>query len=398
MKAKYPVLMQYAALAIFAWANSLGISSFGQSAPLNSWTQVLSGLPFQVTSLTYGNGTFLGVGGGFRLTSFDGANWTITTTSPSLNPAGVAYGNGMFLMFGTNSQNEANYILQSTNGIAWTTIYTSSNTLTAAAYGNNTWVFISPNEITTAAITSSNWNWLEFQPSFAPSAVVYGNGMFVVSGYFSTGQLAMFTSYDGISWQYDSIFPGCNGLPASNGIGYGNGVFVVFQFHTISEGYCYSTGVSSNLVAWGSPDCYWGGSSPLSSVAYGGNEFILSLGTDVFTRSDGYEWTLLNGISSLSTCTFGQGTFVAASNNNIYQSGIFAVQSNSPPNILSIASFAGLTINGTAGGVYQIQYTTNLNSSWLPLTNFPLFYSPFVWVDTSSPIVGQRFYRSVQLQ
>ncbi len=398
MKANRSAWSRVAALAIFVSANLVSVMSFGQGDPLNSWTQVLSGLPFQVSSMAYGNGTFVGVGGGFRLISYDGANWATTTTSPSINPAGVAFGGGTFLTFGTNSQNKANYVLQSTNGTAWTTIYTSSNTLTAAAYGNNTWVLIGNNEIATAAITSSNWNWSEFQPSFSPSGVAYGNGMFVISGFFNTSQLGMFSSSDGISWQFDSIFPGCNHVNAVNGIGYGDGAFVVFEFVNEGGGYCYSIEVSSNLVTWPSPDCYWGGSSPLFSATYGGNEFLLSLGTDVFTSSNGYSWTLRSGVGSFSACTYGQGTFVAAENNSIYQSGVFATQSNSPATTLGISTYPGVTINGTAGAVYQIQSTTNLNLIWLPLTNFPLPYSPFIWVDTSSPVVGQKFYRSVQLQ
>ena len=29
---------------------------------------------------------------------------------------------------------------------------------------------------------------------------------------------------------------------------------------------------------------------------------------------------------------------------------------------------------------------------------FPATYSPYLWIDTSSPVTGQRFYRSIQLQ
>jgi hypothetical protein len=43
--------------------------------------------------LSYGNGIFLGVGSGFRFLSYDGSNWTTAASPPTLNPAGVAYGN-----------------------------------------------------------------------------------------------------------------------------------------------------------------------------------------------------------------------------------------------------------------------------------------------------------------
>jgi hypothetical protein len=41
-----------------------------------------------------------------------------------------------FMMCGTNSQFDANCILESTSGTTWTKIYTSSNALTAAVYWN----------------------------------------------------------------------------------------------------------------------------------------------------------------------------------------------------------------------------------------------------------------------
>jgi hypothetical protein len=95
---------------------------------------------------------------------------------------------------------------------------------------------------------------------------------------------------------------------------------------------------------------------------------------------------------------YGQGTFVEAGQ-NIYESNVFASDSNSPaPTALGISTYTGVTINGTAGAVYQIQSTTNLNSAWQSLTNFMLPYSPYIWVDTSSTVAGQKFYRSVQIQ
>jgi hypothetical protein len=91
------------------------------------------------------------------------------------------------------------------------------------------------------------------------------------------------------------------------------------------------------------------------------------------------------------------GGFVAP-NSGAYQSGVFAPQTNFPSTTLSISIYSGVTITGTAGLVYQIQSTTNLNSAWQPLTNFMLPFSPYIWIDTSSPAIGQKFYRSVQLQ
>jgi len=109
--------------------------------PLSSWNEVSSS-PFPITSMAYGNGTFVGGGRGWWAISHDGSSWQFYVSPPIISGGGVAYGNGMFLAFGTNNEHHANYILQSTNGTMWSTIYTSSNTSVAAAYGNNTWVFV----------------------------------------------------------------------------------------------------------------------------------------------------------------------------------------------------------------------------------------------------------------
>lgn len=69
---------------------------------------------------------------------------------------------------------------------------------------------------------------------------------------------------------------------------------------------------------------------------------------------------------------------------------------------LNIALYPGLTINGTVGCQYRIEYTTFLNPNpsltvWTPLTTLTLPTSPFLYVDTSAPATGTRFYRAVPL-
>ncbi len=371
--------------------------------------------PVVITSLTYGNGTFLGSGGGLFCISHDGSNWTFYTSSPALNSGGVAYGNRNFLAFGTNSQYKANYVLQSTNGTSWTPIYTSSYTLFAAAFGNNTWVFIGTNDIVTATVTGSNWNWSEFEPDFSPACVAYGNGNFVIGASLQDGY-SIFSSSDGIVWDWDTAIssPGPFPLPGP-GIAFGNGIFVA----TVPENPVYGVYISTNISSWNGIG-NGGNVTNSAPVAFGGNNFIIS-GNGTFsapgvygrydynlTSTNGYEWNAVSNAFGgplplpIDAFAYGQGTFVAAGYPSyspyIYQSQVFANPSNSPAAILSISTYPGVTINGTAGATYQIQYTTNLNSSWQTLTNFMLPFSPYVWIDTSSPVVGQKLYRSVQLQ
>ena len=411
MKPNRFIRARVAALAIVASANFFYSSCFAQGDPLNSWTLTWpdagGSLIDQVFSIAYGNGMFVAVGNGARLISYDGVHWTTYIAPPIINGGayygfyeydpGIVYGAGMFLTFGTNIQDNANLILKSTNGISWTTIYSSSNAQSAAAYGNNTWVFIGPNEILTASTTSSNWNWTEFQPGLGlyPTSIAYGNGTFVIAN----GGLIL-SSPDGIVWQYDSYL-----TRGMGNIAFGNGLFVSTGWdRDTNDFYVYEVLVSSNLIKWTTNViCNTGYDYfPASKITYGGNYFIGIFGTNVWTSVNAIDWTkrFYEPSDPYAFFAYGEGTFLLVSNNeqNIYQSDVFAPQSNSPSTTLAIATYPGVTINGTAGATYQIQYTTNLNSAWLPLTNFMLPHSPYVWVDTSSPVVGQRFYRSVQLQ
>jgi formylglycine-generating enzyme required for sulfatase activity len=56
--------------------------------------------------------------------------------------------------------------------------------------------------------------------------------------------------------------------------------------------------------------------------------------------------------------------------------------------------YAGLNITGPTGAVCSIQYVTNLaqTNAWLVLTNLTLSNGPCLWVDTTGPALGRRFY------
>lgn len=71
------------------------------------------------------------------------------------------------------------------------------------------------------------------------------------------------------------------------------------------------------------------------------------------------------------------------------------------PAVVRIALYAGLTIQGTIGCQYRIDYTTFLNpipslTVWTPLTTITLSSSSFLYVDTTA-VSGNRFYRVVPL-
>jgi hypothetical protein len=63
---------------------------------------------------------------------------------------------------------------------------------------------------------------------------------------------------------------------------------------------------------------------------------------------------------------------------------------------LTLQHYAGLTINGSVGGNYQIQYVNTISdTNWVTLTNLTLTTSPYLYFDASSAGVPTRFYRAV---
>ncbi len=61
------------------------------------------------------------------------------------------------------------------------------------------------------------------------------------------------------------------------------------------------------------------------------------------------------------------------------------------------AGYAGLSITGAVGDLCSIECVTDLppTNNWLSLTNFVLPSSPYLWMDTTVPATGRRFYRAV---
>src|ERR1700757_2910294 len=66
-----------------------------------------------------------------------------------------------------------------------------------------------------------------------------------------------------------------------------------------------------------------------------------------------------------------------------------------PPG-LNLQLYAGLSITGTVGTVYSVEYVTDLaqTNSWRCLEFLQLPASPYLWVDKSAPTTDHRFYRA----
>lgn len=63
---------------------------------------------------------------------------------------------------------------------------------------------------------------------------------------------------------------------------------------------------------------------------------------------------------------------------------------------LDVRMYAGLTLSGSVGTTYEIQYSSDLNgTNWQPLADITLTNSPYLYFDTNSASAPKRFYRAL---
>jgi Laminin B (Domain IV) len=75
-------------------------------------------------------------------------------------------------------------------------------------------------------------------------------------------------------------------------------------------------------------------------------------------------------------------------------------QPSGPTNaVVTAATYASIWLSGAVGSVYRVEYRDVLDQStnWLALTNVVISASPYLFVDTNSPTLPQRFYRAALL-
>ena len=64
---------------------------------------------------------------------------------------------------------------------------------------------------------------------------------------------------------------------------------------------------------------------------------------------------------------------------------------------LALAMYAGITINAQVGASYRIEYQNTLaaGTNWLKLADVVFPYTPYLFIDQTSPSASSRFYRAV---
>jgi photosystem II stability/assembly factor-like uncharacterized protein len=262
-----------------------------------TWTQRTLSDDQQFLGLGYGNGTFLMGGSESKITdttiiqtSSDGYSWTPSTSSSGLpnNRAvlGFGYGNNIFVAVYPERG-----IFTSSDAVSWdnrTDTSVSSRNINEVAFGNNTFVAVgqygtivtsSDNGTTWDNRTSGSTNYLE--------DVAFGNNKFIATGWTEgvNSGIILSSSDNGTSW--DNVTTVTN--RGFNGVAYGNGNFVVVG----NSGIILSS--SDNGTSWDNRtnSSYNTSTYNLYHVGFGNDVFVaVGLTGTILTSSDnGSNWT-----------------------------------------------------------------------------------------------------------
>jgi hypothetical protein len=215
----------------------------------------------------YATPSGFGIGWPMVLTSRDGAAWAIDSTNLDIEFQSVIYANGIFVSASWG------FLTTSTDGTTWTKVDSTTAQFRSVTYGNGKFVaigdaggfFSSPNGA----------EWTNVPSDFDLKSVTFGKNIFVAVGN------SIFTSSDGITWKI-STAP-C----AFNSVAYGNNTFVATTPVACGNDVMFE---SSDGTIWTKVACPT--HDPLSYVFFANNQFIAvgSYGGIILTSPDGVTW------------------------------------------------------------------------------------------------------------
>lgn len=194
------------------------------------------------SSVCFGNGRFVIVGGSSPMVSTDGINWT-SGSGFGVSSTDVVYGNGVFVATRTGS----NLCYVSYDGLTTTDNGTlpSSSSWYAIEYGNGVFVAISNTSGTIAATSTNGIDWTaRTLPSTASwTNIVYGNNTFLAIGNATNGA----TSSDGATWTARTL----SASTSWRGAAFGAGKFVItssFAGTTIAASIAYAVAATTFVL------------------------------------------------------------------------------------------------------------------------------------------------------
>jgi hypothetical protein len=301
---------------------------------------VTSTVTNSLTSIAYGNGSFVIVGfQGTVLHSYTGLSWSKQFGVPTtLFLNSVTYGAGIFIAISSVGD-----VIQSADGMGWTSQPSLGGYPSQVAHLNNR--FIIMDETMWSSVDGTNWGNTWVNP--APDAVTFVDGFYVGVGLGGRVQV----STNGTNWSSVTAYQSSDDL---KGIAFGNGVYVTVgnmgvirasinrtnwafssralsnggtlygveyingEFVAVGEGRVGAGGSGETApVLFSGPSTYWyrrntGSFSTIWDVTYGQGLYVLANSFGIQVSSDGINWTSRSsGLSGqLASVGYLNGLFV----------------------------------------------------------------------------------------
>jgi len=301
-----------------------------------AWTELPRVTSEVLQGITFIGGRFFAVGNRSSiLSSPDGLNWTSHCCSGGLNS--ITYHDGTYV--GVGGEYFGGSIAISKDGATWNPQIVTSFGVYDVAYGNGRYVAVGYAKLA-ISLDGNVWTFHQSPSSSALTGVAFGKGLFVAVGYWGPFS-RLFTSEDGLAWK-EQLVRG-RGFRGVHSVIYAGNRFVAVGTEgtivTSEDGINWSdpyddqlaitVGQGMWLVARGK--AYYGSfltssdgsewipgvlptKSPLSSLFYRNGEFVAyGMGT-AFTSADGRSWMAHDtGLTDfISAVTYGNNIYVAA--------------------------------------------------------------------------------------
>jgi len=316
-------------------AKSEGSTTGGTSGGVRSsggWTAIDVSSIFgsdqlaSITTIAFGNGKFVAVGGITGSTkmaySTDGVKWTavdvnVNSIFSDYGINAIAFGNGKFV-----AGSRWGKMATSTDGVTWTAVtnnpFPDSDTIYTIAFGNGTFVAGGSNGRMATSTDGITWTEVDMEWILKhPHASAFGNDTFVAV---DSNNIA-YSSDNGATWTRVTNNPFAGIATEISEIAFGNGTFV------IGTGYGYMAYSSDNGVNWTRVAESAIRRDKIYAIAYGKDKFVAGgYESKMATSTDGVTWTAINiGNIFEYVYSYNGSTFDAKGNINAiaYGNGMF---------------------------------------------------------------------------
>lgn len=413
MKTNFHSILSIGACVSFT-ALTLGTAT---ADPLDSWTngQLLTNPPgqhgIQLMSVAYGNGHYVAVGqyagddNGMIQTSEDGTNWIMRTKLDYsiFDLYDVTYGNGTFVAVGWDAFTGHN-IYTSTNGSNWTSHTTAIANIYSVAYDGDQFIAVGDGASTNGVSTTNRNIYLSDDNGATWNAVSSGapaNDVHAIWGVAcsSSNHVAidnvgyLYVSQNGVNWARNSALNPDPSYSSTPYINYCHDRFIALA----PKGTNY---VSLDGVSW--PVMTKDVTNSFTRVMYVSGTYLALSGTNIFTSTNGTNWTRRNltlpSGTALMDVTLGNGKVLIVGYVLSGQLQPIGYLSDSLVKLGMGSTFPPLlTASGLPGANCRIEFQTNLSSNlWQAGATYTLSNSASTWTDTQATN-SARYYRAVLL-